>query len=368
MNRGLSLYFDFIRTVAALEVFVFHLRRFGQLGVPSAWWNDYGHEAVILFFVLSGYVVTFAARERDRDLARFAVSRITRIFSVTVSAVFLTVLFDRLGRSLDPALYAVFPANALFLRLSAGLALLNESWIPIQMFSNTPFWSVAYEFWYYFLFATMFFLRGRRRWAMLAIVAMVAGPRALLLFPIWLMGSWAFDERLSSRLPRWGQALLAVAPLIGIWAYAAFNLQLVLANALASPLGPHLWRDGLNWSRFLLSDTLLGVLITMHFIGLKHFGPMLARVLEKTRRPVRLGADYSFTLYALHQPTLLLGTALIERRVGGAWLPWAVAVFTLIIVLVVGSLTERRRHLLKPIIRRAVGAFARRLQPPLVAS
>lgn len=364
MNKGLSLYFDLLRAGAAFEVFLFHMNRFKQIGMKPAWWNYGGFDAVTLFFVLSGFVIAFAARERDRTLERYVVSRLTRILSVAVPAVFLTYLADRIGHPLDPLLYAPFTLDYPIVRLIAGMTLLNESWVPIQIFSNTPMWSVGYEFWYYFLFAAIIFLRGPLRIAAVVVVALISGPRALLLFPIWLMGSWAYRERWSATLPRAAHVLLALVPLVGMWMYYHYNWRQHGVNVLLSIMTQQQWRQDLTWSRYVLSDTAFGALIACHFVGMRNLGPELERVLGSVARPVRFVAAYSFTLYALHNPMLLLSTAVI----GAAGLPvspWSVGGLTLAVVLVVGTITERRRYRLKPIF---AGLLARIAPPRILAA
>ena len=355
MNRGLSLYFDLLRTVAAFEVFLFHMHRFRRIGLAVAWWNFLGYEAVILFFVLSGFVIGFAASERDVTLDRYIVSRLTRILSVAVPAVLLTYIADQIGHRVDPTIYSPFPLDVPLIRLAAGLTMLNESWVSIQMFSNWPLWSVAYEFWYYFLFAAAFFLRGRLRLVTIFILAIIAGPHSLLLFPIWLLGQWAYRERWSARLPRVAIVLLALVPLAGIWLYFAESWRQHGVDALLSVMSRHTWRYGLSASRYVLSDTALGALIALHFIGMRGLGPKLEQVLSTVARPVRFAAAYSFTLYALHQPLMLLFASIL----GAAGLPvspWTVGGLTLAMVYAVGTVTERQRDRLKPLFARALAA------------
>ena len=50
---GLSLYLELLRLLAATEVVLFHLNGFPLLGGHRAAWNAFGHEAVVVFFVLS---------------------------------------------------------------------------------------------------------------------------------------------------------------------------------------------------------------------------------------------------------------------------------------------------------------------------
>jgi hypothetical protein len=64
MNTRISLYLDFARFTAALAVFLHHLLQEQYLGfdvrVP-------GRTAVIVFFVLSGFVIAFVTDGRERN-------------------------------------------------------------------------------------------------------------------------------------------------------------------------------------------------------------------------------------------------------------------------------------------------------------
>ena len=78
---GLSLYLELLRLLAATEVVLFHLNGFPLLGGHRAPWNAFGHEAVVVFFVLSGFVIAFAAHTREHSAKAYAVSRLSRIYS-----------------------------------------------------------------------------------------------------------------------------------------------------------------------------------------------------------------------------------------------------------------------------------------------
>ena len=58
------------------------------------------------FFVLSGFVIAYAAETRDPDARAFALSRLARLLSVTLPALALTAALDRVGADIFPALYA----------------------------------------------------------------------------------------------------------------------------------------------------------------------------------------------------------------------------------------------------------------------
>jgi peptidoglycan/LPS O-acetylase OafA/YrhL len=356
LNRGFSIYLDLVRVLAALEVFFFHLSRAGKFGLVPAGWNAWGHEAVVVFFVLSGYVVTYAARERDRTLERFCVNRFTRIFSVVLPALVLAVVADHFGRRLAPDIYAHFRDNWPVLRVAVAAAMLESSWIWVQPLTAEPLWSVAYEFWYYLLFAGLYFLRGPSRIVTLVLLALVAGPRVLLLFPIWLMGSWIYRDRTLDRLPIAVCLALAVLPLAACWLYADLRVQTILGDLLQSLLGKSLFKNGLFLSRYVLSDTLLGVVVAAHFVGIRRFAPLLERALGAIEHPIRHLANYSFSLYAYHQSAIFLFAAcLIAAGVTGPLLAAGVIVGTLLLVAGLGSLTEARRQSIKPLFTKTIG-------------
>jgi peptidoglycan/LPS O-acetylase OafA/YrhL len=360
MHRGQSLYLDLLRLVAAFEVFLFHLGGLPGTGVTRAGWNGYGHEAVTVFFVLSGFVIRHAAATSDRDLPGFAVSRLTRVYSVAAPCLLLTLVFDAVGRSLVPSLYdALSPDGSPLVRLAIGSAMLNEAWVSVQMFSNTPYWSISYEFWYYVVFGALFYLRGRTRLVAAGLAAAIAGPKIMLLFPIWAFGWIAYRETASVRWSRLVVWIAFLQPVLMLIAYDWFSIQHASGAWLESAMGHEAWRNGLSWSRYVVSDTLLGASVAVHLVAAKHLGPELLRLAGWAEKPIRWGAAQSFTLYLLHQPAILVSAALVTMFVPVAPKGLAIAVSALVIVLMVAAVTESQRRRLKPLIRGLVNAVTR---------
>ncbi len=204
MTNALSLYLDALRFGAAFTVFVSHWAA-GRYSGGFLWRvMPYGRTAVLVFFVLSGFVIAWVTETRERTLEEYALSRLARLYSGIIPAFIATAVLDHLAIAIDPGLYApelrLDPTqNLLGYALSA--VFLGESW-PLSMLPgwNIPFWSLNYEAWYYVLFAAAVFLRGRFRIAVLVAAALVAGPKILLLFPIWLMGvsAWRWRATLSA--------------------------------------------------------------------------------------------------------------------------------------------------------------------------
>ncbi len=349
---GLSLYLESLRLLAATEVVLFHVGGFPLLGGHRAVWNAFGHEAVVVFFVLSGFVIAFAAHTREHTAKAYAVSRLTRIYSVALPCLLFTVLFDRVGLALVPQLYAglVTDGSAL-VRLVLGGLFLNESWaLSAQMFSNTPYWSIAYEFWYYAVFAGLFYFRGWPRIALTGLACLIAGYKILLLFPIWALGWGVY---------RWTQRH-HVNPALGLVLFVQPALVLYLDDSLswtrhsgewlAAMIGHEHWRVGLSWSRYVLTDTLLGCSMAAHFVGAAALSPWLERTLRPVARPVKWLTARSFTLYLLHQPAMLLAGALLLTLGVPLLGSWSVFAVTWGIVLAVAQVSELQKHRLKPLV------------------
>jgi peptidoglycan/LPS O-acetylase OafA/YrhL len=82
-------------------------------------------------------------------------------------------------------------------------------------FSNVPYWSLCYEFWYYVLFAVLTFTRGRKRLLWCCAVALLIGPKILLLAPVWATGVLLQRWTALQHVGRVAGALLLAASCIG---------------------------------------------------------------------------------------------------------------------------------------------------------
>jgi peptidoglycan/LPS O-acetylase OafA/YrhL len=229
-----SLYLDLLRTLAALTVVLDHLGLvFPQASLPVGRW---GHQAVLVFFVLSGYVISRSA-SRERNAGSFIVARLARLWPVLVPALVLTVACDAVGLSRgDPAAYGLVPHDYPVVRIGATLAFLAESWVSIQPFSNLAVWSLCAEFWYYAVFAAWFFTPpGRLRTVLVGAAVLLAGHKAILLTPIWFMGV---------ALDRWrtGRSIGLASSVALFFLGALVFASVTLAGAYASVIGTlHAW-------------------------------------------------------------------------------------------------------------------------------
>ncbi|WP_395403790.1 acyltransferase family protein [Pseudoduganella sp. UC29_106] len=241
MSRQLSLYLDLLRFLAALTVLVSHAsgHTLGGRVLPVS----LGHNAVIVFFLLSGYVIAHVADHKERSPRAFWISRFARVYSVALPAILLTPLVDQIGLHIDPGFYAggMTTHDYSLVRIVASLGFVNELWfVSIMPFSNSPYWSLCYEMSYYLLFAIYTFA-GQRRWFWLALAALVIGPKILLLAPIWLVGVVLYRQRSWYHISEAAGWLLWSTSLLAAAAFQYWDLTDRIAGWLAGQVGPELF-------------------------------------------------------------------------------------------------------------------------------
>jgi peptidoglycan/LPS O-acetylase OafA/YrhL len=214
---------DLIRAIAACTVMVGHLRAlffvdFAQLKSRSVslqalyFFTGFGHQAVIVFFVLSGFLISSTVI-RSHVLGKwswrqYAVNRATRLYVVLLPGLLLGFFWDRLGSWLfaAKALYShplsdlgpTVPLTNLTPGNFFGNLLFLQTIFCNTFGSNGPLWSLANEFWYYVLFPVA--LGAGLAWARRKLVVAIGftclavflgaflGRVIMVGFLIWLAG------------------------------------------------------------------------------------------------------------------------------------------------------------------------------------
>jgi peptidoglycan/LPS O-acetylase OafA/YrhL len=328
MPAALSLYFDLARLLAAISVVVYHTWTMVFPGSTQRW---PGHEAVVIFFVLSGYVIAFTATRPGMTLSEYFRHRCARVLPVAYAALLLSlVVAVLLGRN-SGALVWPTVANMLFVAQS-GTWMLDA---PL----NSPFWSLNYEVWYYVIFAAWTFAVPKWRVGLTALAMLLAGPKILLLLPVWLMGVWLFHTR-----PQLGRGA-ALALLSASFAVAAVMFGFNLSDTIRSQLyayAPFMWRA--SYSSQLLYDYLLAIAVTANFAAVSSLP--LARWFRASEKLIRYLAGFTLSLYLFHLP---LGVLLHD--VAGIHSPLAFYGAMAVCIFVLAQLTERRVHFYRSLLK-----------------
>lgn len=347
MTRAFSIYLDLLRFLAACLVVVYHSnsRMIVEAVLP---FSNFGHSAVIVFFLLSGYVIAYATDTKEHNAQIYWASRLSRVWSLAIPAVLLTPVLDAIGQSLAPAIYAgnTTEGHALF-RIFTSLTFLNELWfISIMSFSNIAYWSLNYEVLYYLLFAIHAFGPKHLRWLALGLACLLIGPKIMLLAPIWVLGVVAYRWKLVQSMAEWSGWVCVTASVILLMAFEYFHVMEVLTDWLKTAIGSH-WHRELTFSKWFLSDYLLAGIVFLNFVGMRRVIFRIKYAFYLVEKPVRVVASFTFSIYILHQPLIYFFAALIDLPPSGYQRYVAVMACVAVSIWLIGSLTEHKRFALR---------------------
>ena len=336
MNRTTSLYLDLARFTAAMVVFLGHTS--GQRLTGGFLWQiaPYMSHAVTVFFVLSGFVISYATDRRENTAFSYGVSRAARIYSVALPVLVATFLLDAMGRYLHPEFYSAawgyedsgqwvsFPLCALFL---------NEIWfIHVSPGSDLPYWSLGYEVWYYVIFGI--FLFARRRWLFLPVILLLVGPKIVSMLPLWLFGVASYRVCARWQIKRGlGFALWSFSLLLWI----SYEIWAHRHGRWLDPRFSLLRRDELP------QDYLVGFLFAINLAGFHAASDLFVPLLQPLTRPIRWMAGATFTLYLFHLPIAQFLTTIMPWPPSAPMTRVAMLGGTLVLVFVIAALTERRK-------------------------
>ena len=288
------MYLDVIRFMAALMVFLGHAS--GQNWTGGFLWQTghYGDTCVIVFFVLSGFVIAYVTDVKEDRWQSYTASRVARLWSVAIPALALTLVVDLVGVQVAPALYIDQPwyrGDYLALRYSTTFFMLHEVWnANLTPGINIPFWSLGFEAFYYLFFGIMWFVHGPRKWWTLFFVALIAGPMITVLFPAWLLGVWVYRRCQSACFGPTVSLALFIAGLLGLALSPMIRAQLPHAPEV---LGANLL--GRYADAFAFCANVVGA----HGLLRNH-----ADTASRLRQVVSVVAAATFPLYLFHRPLI----------------------------------------------------------------
>lgn len=86
--------------------------------------HDISHTAVVLFFVLSGFVIAFTTINKNRGFLQYMEARLGRLYSIVLPGLLITALCEYLVAKFDPLLYTTIFRDHVWLRyLISGMFL-----------------------------------------------------------------------------------------------------------------------------------------------------------------------------------------------------------------------------------------------------
>lgn len=222
------IFLEFLRGLSALAVCISHIRNFlflDYLNIESPsfftslfyFLTSLGHSAVIVFFVISGYLVGGQCYQnfilKKFSFKKYLIDRIVRLWVVLIPALFLTLCLDMIGIKLidnsgyNGSLYNILGSgpiefndsnNYSIKTLIGNIFFLQTILLPVYG-TNSPLWSLAYEFWYYLFFPFLLYLyfnnKGYRFINIILLILLIIYffPTDLLIgFIYWFLGFIVF--------------------------------------------------------------------------------------------------------------------------------------------------------------------------------
>jgi peptidoglycan/LPS O-acetylase OafA/YrhL len=331
-----SVHLDAIRGAAALVVVVWHNRDgyfssvFGKhenaaalstsqaipagIGTSRMEQLTIGNEAVMIFFVLSGYLVgggvIRAVRRGIWSWKDYLLKRLTRLWVVLIPALLLGVALDFAGLYLHQSgtsIYAGPPgqnmthvglASRLTFSVIAGNAVFLQGARINVAGTNGPLWSLTNEFWYYIAFPLLLLALSKKQklWIrfvyvlMFAAIGVLVGSDVSVLFFIWILG-----------------ALLSVIPL-----RVSRVISKVMAGIMAAFL-PILFSMA---PRFSLPATVARLFVAIYFLMFLY---LLLHRTERARDGVyrkisEFFSHISYTLYLVDPEKVIFRQIEVEYR------------------------------------------------------
>lgn len=333
MNNGFSSILNFSRWFAALLVLIHHVRHLVFADLKDVqnisfftklfyFFSGLGHEAVIVFFVVSGLLVGALTLEKWRnglvnEFSDYFIHRFSRIYIVLFPALLVGFLMDYYGLIFfdGSCLYSnsaqyhtisldsVIKDNLGVVTFLGNLAMFQNIHVGV-LGSNGPLWSLANEWWYYCLWALfirLYFLKGGRKifsGLILVVIFAFLSIKVLLWMLVWMLGVGVYYYGRSS-LPR-------PHPILGF--------SIFLVAIIASRLSVHAVESFNGVSKLYLDffrDFCLALAYSLALVSAYKLTKPIW--LEKIHLNL---ASFSYSLYLVHFPAMLLIVAVVKEKLG----------------------------------------------------
>lgn len=346
---------DASRALAALAVVLQHSRTsllvdpesLTRPGIATRlvyWASGFGHQAVVVFFVLSGALVGGSVVRSVSDgkwsWSEYLIRRLSRLYVVLVPALLLIVLWDGLGSAFFPfpgAYRDVMSAitvgghtlivhNRSVLAYIGNAVFLMTIYVPV-FGSGAALWSLSNEFWYYILFPCIALAVSLRResWRSLAYAVLLLGISFFVgrdivkWMSVWLLGVVAIRAprvSISPRYARWIQA----------GALAGFAIVTALDRTLLNTIS-------------LRGDFIVGAsfALLLYCVFCSDSSQQVVTHRYSSGR-WKLLAGFSYSLYLFHQPPLTFASVWLRHTYRSRLQPTALHVGVMVAAVLVAVL------------------------------
>lgn len=326
-----SILISLLRGLAAFIVVVAHLRAamypgLREIADPPLWFkglafvSGFAHQAVLVFFVISGWLVGGSLLNRlhqPHAFANYTIDRATRLWTVLIPTFLLTLLFAAVTGAVSPDGIDFSPANQYSAITFAGnLVGLQRVLLP-DFGGNFPLWSLANETWYYLLFPVLVVACSTPRHAVRIacaaafVVLCVVLPAGIVgYFLVWLLGVAFSRVRIDC-----GSAVR--------WCWFVLTLAGASYFRLTGELDEfEIWTLG--------QDLVCSLLYLVLLSSLQFEASAASKLKRPLQRVGKFFAEFSFSMYVLHVPLIGLLHHLSSTHLGLRQLSPAVPLHSLL--------------------------------------
>ncbi len=308
-----------VRGLAALLVVFFHAKYVfwvggkiytDEVGLHSVW--DYllfafdmlsscGKECVIVFFILSAFVIRHTAERYNHQWIEFYKIRIIRIylpflFSLLFSVIILFVCIRFINPAINTNSFRDYNTRLfnVYNEFSVGQLLRTIIFFEKGEFAgaNYAYWSLGHELIFYFLFPVYFLLKRKAMlivFVIMAVLFLLTSVHVFYYQLFFLSGFFLYDY------------------------FKNYAVKPVIKNRIIYGFLLALFFVAVNLSNKMVSEKFSDMVTVVYSFFI--FDYMLYFVHKKNSLLMKLG-DISYTLYLNHLPLLLLGYSLLTLYTG----------------------------------------------------
>jgi peptidoglycan/LPS O-acetylase OafA/YrhL len=309
-NKFLKL--EALRGLAAFYVVLHHTLPHVYVvgGVNVGLLVKFGQEAVILFFILSGFVINYSFRlKKINTFKKYFFSRFFRIYIPLVPVLLISYLnYSYIEGAWQNPDIGVLIGN-LFMLQDWSFARPNV--IVDAYMGNGPLWTLSYEWWFYMLFYPLVTTNLSKPTrdvvvygtciaaAMLYVIWPFYPIRVVMYLAIWWTGVRLSDAYIDSELSAWRNVLLPFAALLSVCCLLAFKVFIQKQQGVNLLLGIH---PIIELRHFVFAVAALSIALMWRRVGWVGFNALVG--------PFVVLAPISYTLYIVHSPLAQYGTYL----------------------------------------------------------
>jgi len=300
-SKGLIYSLEIVRFLAACCVFLWHYAQHSRTTWLLAF-GKVGEFPVVVFFVLSGFVIALRHHGRQDSLPSYFAARALRILPIYLTALLLSGLL-----LLDPAYRADIPIwgsapSALVgnLVMVQGPDFMRLRGLVSPWAGDGPVWSLSIEWWFYTTYGLMFTRASIKTWRLFVAICGILGGFLVFqtgyfvflipaLFPIW----WAGAE-LAIQYTKKGKLSFAES-----W----FAIGILAAMGLTRPVLIHFGAGhGVDFKLIVQFPVYAAIVVVLAVIGQR----WVLKTYSGSIKIIRTLGSSSYAFYLIPAPILTL--------------------------------------------------------------